>query len=73
MDFDPEQLRNESEVESKLIVQFLLPALGYGPNDWHQEVALGNIRLDFLAFAVQHQPFVLDGESPLSLTIRPLA
>jgi cellulose biosynthesis protein BcsQ len=69
MDFDPEQLRNESEVESKLIVQFLLPALGYGPNDWHQEVALGNIRLDFLAFAVQHQPFVLDGESPLSLTI----
>lgn len=69
MDFDPERLRNESEVESKLIVQFLLPALGYGPNDWHQEVALGNIRLDFLAFAVQRQPFVLDGESPLSLTI----
>jgi chromosome partitioning protein len=47
--FNPKLCRNESEVESKLIVQYLLPALGYDPSKWHQEVALGSIRLDFLA------------------------
>ena len=47
--YDPEKCRNESEVESKLIVQYLLPALGYPPESWHQEVTFGNIRLDFLA------------------------
>lgn len=67
--FDPEQCRNESEVESKLIVQYLLPALGYSPNDWHQEVAVGSIRLDFLAFAAQVIPFVLDANSPLSVAM----
>jgi len=67
--FEIQSLRNESEVESKLIVQYLLPELGYDPSDWHQEVALGSIRLDFLAFARQNLPFHLDENSPLSLTI----
>jgi cellulose biosynthesis protein BcsQ len=67
--FNPELCRNESEVESKLIVQYLLPQLGYSPDNWHQEVALGSIRLDFLAFAAQVIPFVLDANSPLSVVI----
>lgn len=49
MKFDPKHCRNESEVESKLIVQYLLPTLGYDASKWHQEVAFGSIRLDFLA------------------------
>lgn len=61
--------RNESEVESKLIVQYLLPQLGYTPDTWHQEVAIGSIRLDFLAFAAQVIPFVLDANSPLSVVM----
>jgi cellulose biosynthesis protein BcsQ len=67
--FNPELCRNESEVESKLIVQYLLPQLGYTPDTWHQEVAIGNIRLDFLAFAAQVIPFVLDANSPLSVVM----
>ncbi len=67
--FDPRYLRNETEVESKLIVQYLLPALGYSQNDWYQEVALGSIRLDFLAFAAQAIPFTVNSEYPLSLVI----
>lgn len=67
--FNPNYCRNESEVESKLIVQYLLPALGYTQEDWYQEVALGSIRLDFLAFAAQVLPFTLDTNSPLSLVI----
>ncbi|NJR18412.1 MAG: AAA family ATPase [Calothrix sp. CSU_2_0] len=69
MTFNPELCRNESEVESKLIVQFLLPELGYTPDTWHQEVAVGSIRLDFLAFAAQVVPFVLDANSPLSVVM----
>ena len=69
MPFNPELCRNESEVESKLIVQYLLPQLGYTPDTWHQEVALGSIRLDFLAFAAQVIPFVLDANSPLSVVM----
>ncbi|MEM7555432.1 MAG: AAA family ATPase [Cyanobacteria bacterium P01_A01_bin.84] len=69
MTFNPELCRNESEVESKFIVQYLLPTLGYPPNSWYQEVALGSIRLDFLAFAVQTIPFVLDAKSPLSVVM----
>jgi cellulose biosynthesis protein BcsQ len=56
MSFNPDLWRNESEVESKLIVQYLLPTLGYDPTKWHQEVALGNIRLDFLAITSQIFP-----------------
>ncbi|WP_017655117.1 AAA family ATPase [Fortiea contorta] len=67
--FKPELCRNESEVESKLIVQYLLPQLGYTPDTWHQEVAVGSIRLDFLAFAAQVVPFVLDANSPLSIVM----
>jgi len=67
--FNPELCRNESEVESKLIVQYLLPQLGYTPDTWHQEVAVGSIRLDFLAFAAQVVPFVLDANSPLSIVM----
>ena len=62
--FKPENLRNETEVESKFIVQYLLPTLGYTQDDWYQEVALGSIRLDFLAFAAQVLPFTLDANSP---------
>ncbi|MEM7725041.1 MAG: AAA family ATPase [Cyanobacteria bacterium P01_A01_bin.45] len=69
MTFNPELCRNESEVESKFIVQYLLPTLGYPPNSWYQEVALGSIRLDFLAFAVQTIPFVLDAKSPLTVVM----
>jgi cellulose biosynthesis protein BcsQ len=69
LNFDPELCRNESEVESKLIVQYLLPELGYSPDTWHQEVTFGNIRLDFLAFATQVIPFILDANSPLSVVM----
>lgn len=69
MAFNPELCRNESEVESKLIVQYLLPQLGYTPDTWHQEIAVGSIRLDFLAFAAQVIPFVLDANSPLSVVM----
>ena len=62
MPFYPELCRNESEVESKFIVQYLLPKLGYPPESWHQEVVVGSIRLDFLAFG-------LDANSPLSVVI----
>jgi chromosome partitioning protein len=69
LDFNPEHCRNESEVESKLIVQYLLPQLGYTPDTWYQEVAVGSIRLDFLAFAAQVIPFILDDNSPLSVVM----
>lgn len=38
-------------MESKFIVYYLLPALGYGPGSWYQEVTVGRLRLDFLASA----------------------
>lgn len=69
MVFNPELCRNESEVESKFIVQYLLPKLGYPPDTWHQEVVVGSIRLDFIAFAAQVLPFVLDANSPLGVVI----
>jgi chromosome partitioning protein len=66
--FNPELSRNESEVESKLIVGYLLPKLGYSPETWHQEVTFGRIRLDFLVFA-SARPVKLDLKSPLGLII----
>ena len=69
MTFNPNNCRNESEVESKLIVSYLLPKLGYTPDTWHQEIAFGNIRLDFLSFATQVIPIVLDADSPMSLVM----
>ncbi len=68
MKFNPELCRNESEVESKLIVRYLLPKLGYAPETWHQEVTFGSIRLDFLVFT-EARPFKLDVKSPLGLII----
>jgi chromosome partitioning protein len=68
LSFNPELCRNESEVESKLIVQYLLPKLGYSPDTWHQEVRFGRIRLDFLAFT-QKLPVKLDARSPIGLVI----
>jgi chromosome partitioning protein len=67
LSFDPELCRNESEVESKLIVRYLLPKLGYSPETWHQEVKFGKIRLDFLAFT-QKLPFKF-GSPSLGLII----
>ena len=69
MTFNPNNCRNESEVESKLIVSYLLPKLGYTPDTWHQEIAFGNIRLDFLSFATQVIPIVLDADSPMSVVM----
>jgi chromosome partitioning protein len=68
LNFDPELCRNESEVESKLIVQYLLPKLGYAPDTWHQEISFGKIRLDFLAFP-QKVGYKLDLKSPLGLVL----
>ena len=68
MSFNPELCRNESEVESKLIVQYLLPKLGYSPDTWHQQVMFGKIRLDFLIFT-QKLPLKSDDRSPLGLVI----
>lgn len=68
MSFNPELCRNESEVESKLIVHYLLPKLGYSPDTWHQEVKFGKIRLDFLAFT-QKVPFKSNTPFPIGLVI----
>ncbi|MGQ9866562.1 MAG: AAA family ATPase [Pseudanabaenaceae cyanobacterium] len=54
--FDPNLCRTERDVESKLLVHYLLPRLGYGLDSWYEEVALGSIRLDFLAFASSFLP-----------------
>jgi chromosome partitioning protein len=68
LSFNPELCRNESEVESKLIVEYLLPKLGYSADTWHQEVTFGSIRLDFLVFT-QKIPFKSDPKSPLGLIL----
>lgn len=47
--FDPSNCHNEREVESKLLVSYLLPALGYSTNAWRQELKCNRFRLDFLA------------------------
>lgn len=69
LNFNPELCRNETEVESKLIVSYLLPQLGYSPDIWHQEVKLASNRLDFLALLKPLIPFVLDKKAPLSVII----
>lgn len=65
LSFDPNLCRNESEVESKLIVQYLLPRLGYSPDTWHQEVTFRDIRLDFLILV----PFHSRTRAPLRIVI----
>jgi hypothetical protein len=67
--FYPKLCRNESEVETKLIVQYLLPKLGYSSDFWFQEVAFGSIRLDFLVFAVQKELLRAERNFPCSLVI----
>jgi cellulose biosynthesis protein BcsQ len=68
--FNPGQCRNESEVESKFIVHYLLPALGYSPQSWNQEITFGKFRLDFLAVTAnllnqQHQlRLILEAKHP---------
>ena len=68
--YNPEHCHNESEVESKFIVHFLLPALGYSPQSWRQEVTFGSIRLDFLAVAVNvfghrsHLQLIIEAKHP---------
>lgn len=69
MDFNPEQCRNETEVESKFLIRYLLPALGYTPDAWFQEVALGRVRLDLMAFAAQVMPFSAWGSPPIRLIL----
>ena len=74
MEFNPERCLNETEVESKFLVQYLLPALGYPADAWFQEVRLGHMRLDLLAFAARVQqagpwghppvPFILEAKHP---------
>lgn len=68
--YNPEHCHNESEVESKFIVHYLLPALGYSLQSWRQEVTFGNIRLDFLAVAVNifghrsHLQLIIEAKHP---------
>ena len=69
MSYSPDYCLNERDVEGKLIIQYLLPQLGYTPDSWHQEVVFGNIRLDFIVFAAQVLPFIISANSPFSLVI----
>jgi len=69
LNYNPDYCLNERDVEGKLVIQYLLPQLGYSPDSWHQEVVFGKIRLDFLVFAAQILPFVISASSPLSLVI----
>lgn len=48
MNFNYRNCRNETEVRSKLVVYYLLPKLGYSPDEWHEEATYRKIRLDFL-------------------------
>ncbi len=67
--FDPQFCRNESEVISKLIVSYLLPQLGYSPDNWHQEVKVADIRLDFLTLVTPVIPLILDKIRPPTIVI----
>jgi len=69
LNFDPQFCRNESEVISKLIVSYLLPQLGYSPDNWHQEVKVADIRLDFLALVTPVIPLILDKIKPPTIVI----
>ena len=60
--FDAKFCANEREVESKLIVSYLLPALGYQIDMWQQEKTFNRFRLDFLAIP-QGQDFSNQSDS----------
>ena len=53
MQFVPQWCRNAREVENKLIVQFLLPQLGYTYGDWYQKVGFKGVSFDFLITPVK--------------------
>lgn len=57
LEFLPQWCRNEKEVESKLVVQFLLPKLGYGIENWYQEVNYKKVRFDFLLMPIAPNEF----------------
>jgi len=68
-EFSPEFCHNEREVESKLIVSYLLPALGYDISMWRQEKRTHRFRLDFVAYppksaATQAYPIVIEAKHP---------
>jgi chromosome partitioning protein len=69
LSFDPESCRNESEVESKLIVQYLLPKLGYPPDTWGQQVKFADMRLDFIALTHKFIAHKLPPRSPVKLIL----
>jgi len=69
INFDPRYCYNEREVESKLIVSYLLPALGYSIDSWRQELKIdkNRFRLDFLANAkenAQQNSVVIEAKHP---------
>ena len=68
MSFNPELCHNESEVENQLIVNYLLPKLGYTADALYREVTFSSIRLDVLAVATQMLSLP-PNESSLKLTI----
>lgn len=55
MKFNPNSCRNESDVRTKLIVNYLLPKLGYPRHSWYEEVVYRNLRLDFF---IQNTPLI---------------
>lgn len=62
--FNPAFCLNEREVESKLIISYLLPALGYSINMWRQEVNCHRFRLDFLTFHEAMSSVVIEAKHP---------
>ena len=60
LNFNPEYCHNEAEVRSKLIVLYLLPRLGYSPNEWYEEVTLRRLRLDFF---VTNKPLIANRQA----------
>jgi cellulose biosynthesis protein BcsQ len=63
-EFNPNFCCNEREVESKLIISYLLPALGYSINMWRQEVNYHRFRLDFLTVHDSISSVVIEAKHP---------
>lgn len=68
MTFNPNLCHNEREVESKFVVSYLLPQLGYDTRMWSQETKQHRFRLDFLAYTDQNyttaQKIVIETKHP---------
>ncbi len=55
----------ESDVESKFIVKYLLPGLGYSDDLWHQQLRFEpNIILDFAIFSEANFPIIFSNKIP---------